>query len=92
MYQLAGNNKKLAKQIGSDMSPSKSKFYGQPGKEVRDEYKIRILGDDGRQIEEMHVTDHKEPHSHSNPHEHTIEWDENNNPQFSGPISNYQEE
>ena len=45
-------------------------------------YKETHIGSDGRATKEIHYTDHGSAKHHSNPHEHTIYWDNNGNPIF----------
>lgn len=46
------------------------------------------IGEDGRATKERHLTDHGRPWAHTDPHDHTIEWDQNTGaPRPSSPIN-----
>lgn len=63
----------------SPKKPEDQRFLGKPG-EIKTTYKngYRVetkIGEDGRAMVERHYTDHKQPWAHTNPHDHTIRWD-----------------
>lgn len=74
-----GNTKGSNKQSKSNES---DRFYGKPGQVKRSGYKETHIGRDGRAFKEIHHTDHGFPKYHTNPHEHTIKWDNKGNPIF----------
>ena len=83
---------------GGEWQPSKpedERLLGEPGEIKRtempngDTYETQI-GEDGRAKLERHNTDHNQPNAHSNPHDHSINWDSNTgNPIFVKPHINY---
>jgi hypothetical protein len=64
-----------------------ARFRGKQGEIIHVGYSMTKIGADGRASKERHLTDHKIPKKHSNPHDHIIEWDKDGNPQFSDPIN-----
>lgn len=66
------------------------RLIGKPGEikeTVHDGYKtLTKIGEDSRAEIERHFTDHNNSSKHTDPHDHTITW-ENNKPNFSKPIS-----
>jgi len=73
-------------------SNNRDKLYGRPG-DIKvttstkgDKYETKI-GPDGKAVVERHNTDHGHLRRHSNPHDHTITWDENNDPQYGDQIN-----
>ena len=59
--------------------PQDQRFLGRPG-EIKTTYKngYRVdtkIGEDGRAVTERHYTDHNKPWAHTNPHDHSIHWD-----------------
>lgn len=75
--------------------PEDQRFFGRPG-DVKTTYTQNgerfntKIGNDGRAEKERHYTDHNRPWTHSNPHDHLIEWDENDgHPIWVKPIINY---
>ena len=59
--------------------PQDQRFLGRPG-EIKTTYKngYRVdtkIGEDGRAVIERHYTDHNKPWAHTNPHDHSIHWD-----------------
>lgn len=74
-----GNTKGSFKQ---SKSKKDSHLYGKPGQKKKSGYKETYIGPDGRAAREIHYTDHGNPKRHTNPHEHTIRWDDDGNPIF----------
>lgn len=78
---------------GGDWVPKNKddeRLIGKPGEikeTVHDGYKtLTKIGEDSRAEIERHFTDHNNSSKHTDPHDHTITW-ENNKPNFSKPIS-----
>lgn len=79
---------------GGEWQPKKEadkRFLGEPG-EIKsyttgrgDKYKT-IIGNDGRAAYDRHYTDHNQPHAHTNPHDHRIDWS-NGYPDPQSPIN-----
>ena len=65
-----------------------ARLKGNPGEVNKEGYKETKIGPDGKATKERHWTDHRKPHKHTNPHDHDISWDQNDNPVF-GPPQNY---
>ncbi len=58
-------------------------LYGRPGEIKRTGYKETHIGQDGRAYKEIHHTDHGMPKHHTNPHTHSVGWDQFGNPIFT---------
>lgn len=78
----------------SPNKPEDERFLGKPG-EVKgtlmpngEKYSTKI-GPDGRAIIERHPSDHNRPWSHSEPHDHPINWDPDRGNPLPGPPINY---
>ena len=64
----------------SPNKPNDQRFIGKPGEKKivynRKGEKIETkIGEDGRAVIERHYSDHHNPKSHTNPHDHKINWD-----------------
>lgn len=83
LYELKG----MGSVRGGDWRPSPNKpddqrLIGEPGSinrtvEHNKNYsfnRLTKIGEDGRAVMERHETDHRMPNSHSNPHDHPIDW------------------
>jgi uncharacterized protein YcsI (UPF0317 family) len=63
------------------------RFTGEPGLVIKHGNVETRIGSDGRADKERHHTDHGNPRHHTNPHDHTIQWDASGNPQFGRQIN-----
>ena len=102
-YVLADSQKGMGSAYGGDWKPCKEddeRFLGEPGeikythsKNKKGGYdRATKIGADGRAIKERHFTDHNRSDKHTNPHDHFINW--NNQQGFPKPGSpiNYPDE
>ena len=69
----------------SESKGKDSRLKGTPGITKRNGNTETHIGSDGRADKERHNTDHGHPKNHTNPHDHTITWDESGNPSFGKP-------
>lgn len=102
-YVLADSLKGMGNAHGGDWKPRKEddkRFLGEPGEINYTHYegkkggydRATKIGKDGKAIKERHFTDHDKPWAHSNPHDHFINWNnEQGVPIPSSPI-NYPDE
>ncbi|MBQ4082410.1 MAG: hypothetical protein IJC55_03845 [Clostridia bacterium] len=74
--------KGMGSAYGGEWQPKKEedkRFLGTPG-EIKEtitkkgELFLTKIGEDGRAITERHLTDHRRSWSHTNPHDHIIDW------------------
>ena len=75
-------------QGGSMAVGDNNRLFGRPGQVNRTRTTETRIGRDGRAVRERHHTNHNNSRRHTNPHDHTITWDQNGNPVFSDPINN----
>lgn len=93
------DEKGMGSAYGGKWRPKKEedeRLWGTPG-EIKETYikGYRILtkiGKDGRAVRERHCTDHNRPKFHSNPHDHLIAWDKNNDSPIFHKPNNYWDE
>ena len=79
------SEKGMGSACGGEWQPKKEsdkRFLGKPGEikktkiaTKKGEYVIKTkIGEDGKAVMERHETDHYRMHTHSNPHDHKIDW------------------